>query len=104
MSAPRYDLTRVVEAAIAGHVSYARRVQIDFQELGYSFADVCQCIASLTVEDYRGSVVYDGVELDVYHPRFSGPEGQVDELYVKLFERSRATVPQVVLGSFHLPR
>lgn len=104
MSGPLYDLDRVRAAAKAGRVTFARRVQTDFQEMDYGVDDVHDCLASLSLHDYRGVFERNGVLFDVYHPRYPGPTGHVDELYVKLSERSEATLPQVVLASFHLKR
>lgn len=104
MTAPLYDLNRVIAAATAGRVTFVRKAQTDFQELGYGVDDVHNCIASLSPRDYRGVFERNGVKYDVYQPRYSGPTGHVDELYVKLSERPEATLPQVVLASFHLQR
>ena len=104
MKVPLYDLERIVAAAKAGRVTITRTAQRDYQELDYGLDDVHACLASLSPSDYRGIFERDGVQLDVYRPHFSGPSGCVDELYVKLSERSKATLPQVVLASFHLPR
>jgi motility quorum-sensing regulator/GCU-specific mRNA interferase toxin len=104
MTRPLYDLERVAEAARAGRVVLPRRVQVDYQEIGYALDDVHDCLARLTPADYRGVFERDGIQYDVYHPRYRGPTGHVDELYVKLSERSAAILSQVVLGSFHLQR
>lgn len=104
MTGPHYALDRIVAAARAGRVVLGRRVQIDYQELGYALDDVHECLAGLTPADYRGAFEREGVTFDVYHPRFPGPTGDVDALYVKLSERSAAVLPQVVLASFHLQR
>lgn len=82
----------------------SRTAQRDYQEMQYGLADVHHCIAKLELADYRGVAEYNGVKYDVYHPRHRGPEGQVDELYVKLSVPTRATVPQVSVTSFHLKR
>lgn len=81
-----------------------RGAQRDYQELGYGLADVHHCIADLTLGDFHHSVDIEGVQYDVYYPRYRGPNGPKDELYVKLAERSGTTVPQVVVASFHLQR
>ncbi len=104
MSAPLYDLDRVIAAAVAGRVTFGRKVQTDFQGMDYGVDDVHSCLASLSLRDYRGVFERNGVKFDVYHPRYSGPTGHVDELYVKLSERSAATLPQIVVASFHLQR
>lgn len=105
MTSPTYALGRIVAAARAGRVVFAgRRLQIDIAQLGYTLDDVHECLATLRPEDHRGVFEADGVLFDVYLPGFHGPHGGIDELYVKLTERSEATLPQVVLASFHLQR
>lgn len=104
MTRPHYALDRVVAAARAGRVVLGRRVQVDYQEMGYALDDVHDCLASLTPADYRGVFERDGITFDVYQPRYRGPAGPVDALYVKLSERTAAVLPQVVLVSFHLQR
>lgn len=104
MSGPIYDLERVIAAAKSGRVTFSRTVQRDFQELDYAVQDVHDCLASLSPADFRGVFERNGVVFDVYHPKFSGPTGHIDALYVKLSERTRATLPQLVLASFHLQR
>lgn len=85
-------------------MTFERRTQVDFQELGYAPDDVHRCLAALRPSDYRGVAEYNGVQFDVYHPHFPGPSGHVDELYVKLAERPQATLSQVLVVSFHLQR
>lgn len=104
MADPLYSLARVISAAKAGRVTLTRKVQVDTQELDYALEDVHNCLATLCEGDYRGVFEKEGVKFDVYHPRYKGPTGQIDELYVKLSERTNATLPQVVLASFHLKR
>lgn len=101
---PIYDLDMVREAASKGHVFLQRSAQRHSQEMGYALDDVHSCIACLEVGDYRGVVEYNGIQFDVYCPRFRGPTGCVDELYVKLNANDRATVPQITVLSFHLQR
>lgn len=85
-----------------------RTVQRDVTNLGYGINEVCECLEALTPADYAGrfeAAAPDGstVEFDVYKPCFPHGRG-IDALYVKLSERSNATLPQVALGSFHLQR
>ncbi|WP_414649323.1 type II toxin-antitoxin system MqsR family toxin [Dyella sp.] len=101
---PIYDLDRVKVAGARGNLVLTRQVQRDYQELGYGLSDVHECVASLELSDYRGVAEYGGVKYDVYHPRYRGPSGCVDELYVKLAARAEATVPQAAIASFHLQR
>lgn len=108
MSAPLYDLDRIHEAARFRRVTWTRTVQRDVTNLGYGFNDVCECLEALTPADYAGPYVAtapDGskTEFDVYKPCFPHSRG-IDALYVKLSERSNATLSQVALGSFHLQR
>lgn len=82
----------------------SRKVQLDLHALGYTSADLCACLASLTIDDYRGSKDYgDGWQYDVYTPRFAASSGSVDELYVKVAQRD-TPVAQVFVRSFHLQR
>ena len=103
MTATLYDLDRVHEAARSHRVFMNRTIQRDVANLGYDFNDVCRCLEELTIADYSGVYERDGLQFDVYKPRFAHGPG-VDALYVKLSERSNATLPQVALGSFHLQR
>lgn len=101
---PLYPLRLVREAAKKGRVSLSRKAQRDYQELGYALEDVHACVADLHDTEYRGVAEYNGIQYDVYHPRFKAPSGYVDELYVKLSGNERATLPQITIVSFHLQR
>jgi hypothetical protein len=79
----------------------SKKVQLDMQNLGYTRADLCACLCSLTEGDYRGSKDYGDVRYDVYRPKFPGPSGAIDDLYVKVGQRG-TTVAQVHVASFHL--
>ncbi|MGE8220378.1 MAG: type II toxin-antitoxin system MqsR family toxin [Stenotrophomonas acidaminiphila] len=104
MTATIYDLERVHEAARCQRVFLNRTVQRDHESLGYTFNDVCKCLEELTLADYSGVFeTDDGKRFDVYKPKFAHGPG-LDALYVKLSEQSKATLPQVALGSFHLQR
>ncbi|EMR4108524.1 type II toxin-antitoxin system MqsR family toxin [Stenotrophomonas sepilia] len=108
MSAPLYELDRIHEAARCRRVTMNRTVQRDVTNLGYGFNDVCECLEALTPADYAGRYVASGpdgseIQFDVYKPCFPHSRG-IDALYVKLSERSNATLSQVALGSFHLQR
>lgn len=83
-----------------------RSILRDMDSLGYEPDDVCRCLEALTPSDYCGRFTTtdgSGVEFDVYKPRFRHGPG-IDHLYVKLSERTHATLPQVALASFHLTR
>lgn len=101
---PLYDLDRVRSAGAAGRVTLTRIAQSNYQELGYGLSDVHECVATLEPSDYRGVAEYHGVKYDVYHPRYRGPLGRVDELYVKLRAPEETIVAQVFVSSFHLQR
>lgn len=76
---------------------------MDMQTLGYSHAEMCDCLSKLKLSDFKKTIEYEGEKYDVYGPRYTGSSGAVDELYVKL-GFGRQTVPQVFLRSFHLSR
>jgi hypothetical protein len=93
----------VVAHAKKGKVAMTRTVQNDAQSLGYSSPDVHACIAALVPADFSKTVDYEGCKYDVYLPRYRGPSGAIDALYVKL-SKPETTVGQVVLMRFHLQR
>lgn len=100
---PLYALAEIRTCAAAGRVSMGKKVQLDIQNLGYTTADVCACLCALAESDYRKTVKYGDIEYDVYRPKFPGPSGQIDDLYVKVGQKG-TTVAQVHIASFHLPR
>lgn len=82
----------------------SRRAQIDLQNLGYTHADLCKCLANIDADDFRGVRDYgDGWRYDVYRNRFAGASGLIDELYVKVAHRDQP-VAQVFVRSIHLSR
>ena len=72
--------------------------------MGYELEHVHDCLAKLTLSDYRGVAIYAGVQFDVYHPKYAAAAGPIDEIYVKLSSNERTTVPQITVVSFHLKR
>ena len=100
---PRYDLRQVYRLAALQQVYMTWSAVRDATNLGYELDDVCRCLEELKSSDFRHSGRYDGpVWYDVYCIRFTGPAGQVDDLYIKL-SLSRGCLV-INLFSFHLTR
>lgn len=102
---PEYALTRIRDLARQRAVRYGgSSVQRDVENLGYSPDDVCNCLQLLNDCHFRGAVRYEpgGVWLDEYNISYPGPEGVIDELYVKLKLNRDCIV--VILASFHRDR
>jgi hypothetical protein len=85
---PSHSRRRIQELARQEAVQYASRsVQKDVQNLGYSFEEVCECIAELRPGDFRDSTKYENSPnwLDAYTmPNVHDASGWTDDLYIKL--------------------
>jgi len=100
-----YSLNAVHRLAANGKVAYGSNdVQKDIDNLRFSLDDVCNCLQSLSVEDYKQSVNYDDHKgwLDVYLCKWSlskNSSANTEKLYIKLkLNRDCITI---VLASFH---
>jgi motility quorum-sensing regulator/GCU-specific mRNA interferase toxin len=100
-----YSGLRVRELAKQGRVHYgSRRVQLDVENLGYAPEDVHRCLQVLNDCHFKHAERYAaaGPWFDVYLVPYSGPNGVVDDLYVKLKLDRDCVV--VVLASFQRER
>jgi hypothetical protein len=100
-SSPEYSLTRVKELARSESVQLTQRSTRDSQDLGYSFEQVCECLAELERADFEHSVRYEGttVWLDVYKMRNRTSTSRLDDLYIKI--RLNRDCITVTVCSFH---
>jgi hypothetical protein len=100
-ASPEYSLTRVKELARTESVHLTQRSTRDSQDLGYSFEQVCECLAELEPEDFEHSVRYEWtpVWLDVYKMRNKTPASRIDDLYIKI--RLNRDCITVTVCSFH---
>ena len=98
-----YSLDAIHRLAKSGNVNYGSpKVQRDVDNLDYSLEDVCECLQSLSNDNYYESVNYGDHKgwLDVYLCNWPlrSTESSV-ELYIKLkLNRDCITI---VLASFH---
>ncbi len=102
---PEYSLDRIRELARSAQVAYgSRRVEMDCQNLGYGPEDICECIASLEAQDFRGAVRYEHRPfwMDEYRIRWRSAAGASDTLYLKLHLNRDMII--VTLDSFHRNR
>lgn len=87
--------------AAAGKVAYGgRKVQRDIANLSFELEDVCRCLCSLNVGQFKESIRYpqSGICFDVYRAICRGRDDVDDALYLKLKLSGNHLV---VLGSFH---
>lgn len=100
-----YSLARVFELAARQSLRYAgTRVQLDVDNLGYGFEEVCACLRSLRPTHFSHSERYAprGRWHDVYKLSWGLPGRAADDLYVKF--RMDDDVLIIELCSFHQPR
>ncbi len=72
------------------------------QDLGYSTAEVIECLTRLKPSQFQKTIEYDDGLYDVYLLHVKSPEGHYDEIYVKFKIPESATIQQVIVLSFHL--
>ena len=93
----------VKTAAQDGNVVMRPSADRDSMNLGYFEKDIAKCLLSLKEENFQKSKTYNHnacqTECDVYLISYTGPAGNVDELYVKFSVNRNGWV---VLFSFHL--
>jgi hypothetical protein len=99
---PSYSLDRIRELASREQVvTENRRVLRQSQNIGYTFDDICRCLAKLDAKFFKESILYEDSAdwRDVYlvpnqHGKWS------DDLYIKLRLNRNCLV--VLVDSFHL--
>lgn len=100
---PKYCLDEVRAAAKAGKLNYhGRKVTHDAAALEYNFELVCQCLATLTPDEFSKTLKYENSpDFDVYLTSFTHPNqpDNPDQLYIKF-----ALIEDILLASFHLRR
>lgn len=105
---PIYDLSTVINSALAENISYrGRKVNTDIANLGYTLQDVARCVASLTIKhfvkshNYESRIPDDEYRIQVCRSNEDG-DSTTDDLYIK-FSLIEDTL-YIDLGSFHLPK
>lgn len=85
---PNYSLDDICNAAKKGNITPVPKAQIDIENLGYSDADVKNCLCSLHFSDFykieRYSTPRGNIQLtyDVYKTKFTSSSGIQDNLYI----------------------
>jgi hypothetical protein len=99
---PTYSLTRLKELGKAESVHLTQRSTRESQDLGYSFEQVCECLAELEPQDFDQSILYESTPfwLDVYKMRNATTASRVDDLYIKI--RLNRDCILVTVCSFHV--
>ncbi|GAA5075362.1 hypothetical protein GCM10025759_18840 [Lysobacter panacisoli] len=104
---PLYPLSQINDLAKVCKVVFSENAEDDYQALGFSLAQACDCIAHICGSEYRASLRYDrnGVifSWDDYVTTYRGPNG-LTTLYVKLRIPSPSVVGHVYCTSFHPPK
>lgn len=100
--APRYQLEVVIDLARTGKVTLRRTAALRAQDLGYSTAEVIECLTQLKSSQFQKTIQYDDGLYDVYVVHVASPAGHCDEIYVKFKIPESATIRQVIVLSFHL--
>jgi len=101
---PQYILEDIMSAAKVGNINMTPMSEKDSSELGYDLEEVQKCLLSLTTKDFYTVRDFDfkgrSVPCDVYQPSYAGPDGVIDELYIKF----RYIPNWITILSFHLQR
>lgn len=102
-----YDLNDVKSAALQQAIQYrGRKVMCDTANLGYSLADVADCLAKLTTADYRKTHNYENQPPDdeyiCKYTKRSSDDDQSDDLYIKFCLLDGCLI--IDIASFHLPQ
>lgn len=97
----QYNLDEMYEKAKTDSIIYGPSVERDTVNYGYSREDVCDCLCSLTKNDFKETKKYnedDGTTLllDVYLITFSTPSNVNYDLYIKFRLKG-----WIYLQSFH---
>ncbi len=99
---PTYSLDVIHQMAREpDKIFLSRLAQRDSLNLGYGMTDIVGCIGALQPSNFLNTQNYNGIILDAYRILYSGPSGNVDDLYIKL----RLTADQrlaISITSFHL--
>jgi hypothetical protein len=102
---PHYNLNDVRIVARNQNIQYrGRNVQRDINNLGYQFADIIECILSLTEQDFHKTIQYSNDEIDdAYRIEYLNPnDDSYDSLYIKFSLINNYLMIDV--ASFHLNR